>query len=76
MKSLLICMTRAPVLFINAKNMSVYDFSEGKEIYRVFVKNTLPIMNGITSSFPSAIINDRIVPCLSCGNNVKQTNKQ
>lgn len=42
MKSLLICMTRAPVLFINAKNMSVYDFSEGKEIYRVFVKNTLP----------------------------------
>lgn len=69
-------MTRAPVLFMNAKNMSGKDFSKGKEIYRVFVKNTLPIMNGITSSFPSAIINACIVPCLSCGNNVKQTNNQ
>lgn len=36
-------MTRAPVLFMNAKNMSGKDFSKGKEIYRVFVKNTLPI---------------------------------
>lgn len=35
-------MTRAPVLFMNAKNMSGKDFSKGKEIYRVFVKNTLP----------------------------------
>lgn len=73
-------MTRAPVLFMNAKNMSGKDFSKGKEIYRVFVKITLPIeWIYFFDLFPSAIINACFAPCLltcpSCGNNVKQTVK-